>query len=213
MNKLYDKKTGWARKGYYCLEGSNNEYRIVKYLSAGQGQKQQVFVGTLQEINNYLNDELQLKEHKVVNEQAETITCLEQLNSMKKVNNQIEKLLEDNSTIHANHLTYTGFDKKDNGKMWVEHFKSDVGNSVKVIMQMNDFRQSSIVIHEINKDNLEAARKYNNYPFYVENNIIRNNKTYYTFFCNGKRQWMTSLDKALDTVKNCLKSEYDKQKA
>ena len=96
MNKLYNKKTGWMRKGYYCLECKDEQCKIVKYLGSGQGQKEEIFVGkSLQEINNYLDNELQTKQINAPIEMEED-KMNEAFRKLSKAEQEIEKILNDN---------------------------------------------------------------------------------------------------------------------
>ena len=96
MNKLYNKKTGWMRKGYYCLECKDGQCKIVKYLGSGQGQKEEIFVGkSLQEINNYLDNELQSKQINSSIEMEED-KMNEGFRKLSKAEQEIEKILNDN---------------------------------------------------------------------------------------------------------------------
>ena len=57
MNKLYNKKTGWDRKGYYFLQKNGNKYEIVTNL--GKRQYEVVITAdSLQELNDILAEKL-----------------------------------------------------------------------------------------------------------------------------------------------------------
>ena len=67
MNKLYNKKTGWDRKGYYFLQNNGNKYEIVTNL--GKRQHEVVITAdSLQELNDILADKLNKAQNNTKNE-------------------------------------------------------------------------------------------------------------------------------------------------
>ena len=67
MNKLYNKKTGWDRKGYYFLQKNGNKYEIVTNL--GKGQHEVVIsADSLQELNDILAEKLNKGQNNSKNE-------------------------------------------------------------------------------------------------------------------------------------------------
>ena len=67
MNKLYNKKTGWDRKGYYFLQKNGNKYEIVTNL--GKGQHEVVITAdSLQELNAILAEKLNIGQNNTKNE-------------------------------------------------------------------------------------------------------------------------------------------------
>lgn len=70
MNKLYNNKTGWDRKGYYFLQKNSNKYEVVTNL----GKKQYEVVisaDSLQELNDILAQKLNEKLNNRKNESVE----------------------------------------------------------------------------------------------------------------------------------------------
>ena len=119
-----------------------------------------------------------------------------------------ESINEEIATKTQNGVTWTGFEKDDNGKIWT---KTDIVNGIKyvyVIYQPHEFERQHVMITEITKDNYKELEKY-----YSDIPVGKIYKHPVYEFDLGERYYMDSLQDAIDFLYKHFEEKINKNES
>ncbi len=104
-------------------------------------------------------------------------------------------------------VTYTGFDPKDNKKIWVEE-KRD-GKYTYVCCQRDEFSRPYICIVSVTKDMLPEYENYlTEFPRKVRERVM-SGETGFTFWHGLNTYWFFDKNEAIEKARSILKDSYN----
>ena len=108
--------------------------------------------------------------------------------------------------INAGAVTYTGLDKKNNGKIWTTQREN--GKYTYVHCQVTEFSQPFICIVAVTKDMLPDYEQYLlEFPRSAREKIMTG-ETGYTFWHGGNTYWYFNKDEAVKKATHLLENTF-----